>query len=377
MAMEHREPDRVPFDCSFTVGAYDNICRYFGLQFMPRKEMNPYLTIHPDLEIIGKLDLDLAYIEPGRPSSKKDILLTKVVDYIDEWGLLWHRIDHGSGFYFEVKNCPLKDATVEDLDEYPWPNPMDEGIYENLQERVSYLRKNSDLAIVGKFGAAFFATAGYLRGVENLYVDLLLNPELVRKLLAKISDYYTKLYERAIEKIGGYLDIIRVDNDDFGSQEAPLISVSMYRDFFKGIHFGLNSRIKDCLKKIARKCFIMKHSCGSVSSFIGEFLETGIDILNPIQPKAAGMDQVTLKRKYGSTLSFHGGIDTQHVLARGSEKDIEDEVKRCISAMSRNGGYICAPAHHIQDDVPPENIIHLRDSVLKWGKYPIEIGESR
>jgi uroporphyrinogen decarboxylase len=190
-------------------------------------------------------------------------------------------------------------------------------------------------------------------------MDLLMGKEYTFALLDRILEINTKVGIQLIE-MGA--DVIWA-GDDFGTQKGMSMSPELWRKVFK-------PRIKKTIaefKKANSDIKVAWHSCGSIVPIIGDFIEIGLDILNPIQPLAAGMDPKFLKNTYGESLTFFGGIDIQELLPRARPGEVKKEVKRIANILGKGGGYIVAPAHHIQDDTPLENIFALFEAVKELG----------
>jgi uroporphyrinogen decarboxylase len=194
-------------------------------------------------------------------------------------------------------------------------------------------------------------------------MDLMQNEKFAQVLMDKILNFQIRLLENLFKEIGSYIDVIKI-GDDLGAQNALLISPKSYRKLIKPRHKKLISFIK---KKTKAK--VLLHTDGAVYSLIEDLIEIGVDILNPLQVSAKGMDAKRLKKEFGDELCFWGGIDTQKILPQGSTKEIEEEVKRIIDELAPGGGYILASVHNIQPDVPPENIYAMYQAAQKYERW--------
>ena len=200
---------------------------------------------------------------------------------------------------------------------------------------------------------------------DQIRVDLMLNKKMADTLLDKLNKYYIELMDAYLSVVGPYIQIVEMA-DDLGGQNNLLISPELYREMI----FPYYKEEIDFIKsKTDAKIF--HHSCGSVTKAGDLLLDAGVDILNSLQPRAAGMDSTFLKDRYGENLSFHGGIDIQNVLPNGSPEDVEEEVKRRMAIYAPGGGYIVCAAHCIQDDVSPENLVAMYRAADQWGTYPL------
>ncbi len=198
-------------------------------------------------------------------------------------------------------------------------------------------------------------------------MDLILNPKLVEAILDRILEFYLGYWENVLSIIGEYVQVVKV-NDDMGDQRGLLISPDLYRRFIKPRDKELISFIK---KRTNAKVYL--HSCGAVSELIPDCVECGVDVLNPVQVSAKGMNTEKLKQQFGNRISFWGAIDTQKVLPFGTRQDVKEEVRRRIHDLAPGGGYILASVHNIQNGVPPQNIITMFEAARKYGGYRLEV----
>lgn len=373
-ALAHREPDRVPMSMSITIDAYNNLKKHLGIEL---EDDNPSVghwtdvPIHPLVN--EKFGLDVFWLRMGSPKKKHFAQPSDPNKRIDEWGIEWSKValPYG-GYYYEMSSHPLKDATVKDLDDYPWPDPYDPGRVEGLEKYLKSIHDDTEFAILAKFGGAIFETAWYLRGMEQFFTDLVENPTFVHALFKKLFEIQKSMDEVGIEAAGQYVDILRLSGEDMGSQEAPLISLPMFRRLLRPYLQSLWGFAKQKLLEKNPEAKIMLHSCGSVRSFIPDWLDMGLDVLDPIQPNAKGMDPIQLKKDFGDRLSFHGGIDAQYVLPFGTPEEVCNHTRKYIQALAPGGGYIVAPVHNVQGDVRPENLVAMREAVEEFGYYPIQ-----
>ena len=189
-----------------------------------------------------------------------------------------------------------------------------------------------------------------VRGWEGMFIDMVERPEWVHFLARTFTDFYKEDYTRAAEATRGRIDLYLLISD-LGSQAGPLISVSMFRQFVA----PYIQEMTDCIHSLGGK--VLYHSCGMIRPFIPDLIEAGIDVLDPIQPIGPSMAPESLKAEFGDRLCFHGGIDVQHLLVRGTPEEIQAEVRRYCTGLGHNGGYILGPTHLFQPDIPPENIL--------------------
>jgi len=374
--IEHKEPDRVPLDLRMTLGAYTKLVKYLGLesQVDPEPKITFWTTnVSIDQKVLEALNIDIVHLGSMPPEGYPKEFPDGTT--IDEWGVKRKRIERpGGSFYIEMIESPIKDANINDLDDYPWPSPYDPGVTNGLEESVRWWYDNTDYAIqVLLDGCAGGEQAGYLRGIEQWWTDLVLNQEFAIALLNKIFDISIEFNKVCIELIGKYVNIVRFFGWDLGGQNGPIFSPSMVNKVFKPILKRQWTEVKELLQKINPKAKIFFHSCGSIYKLIPMFIECGLDILDPLQTRAAEMDMDRIKREFGDKLVFHGAIDIQQVLPFGTVDQVIEEVKLRIKQLAPGGGFILAPTHTLQDDTPPENIVAMCEAVNKYGRYPISI----
>ena len=369
-SLNHEEPDRVPLDLGglpTTIEAvpYNELKRYLGIKGETRLFLRDH--VDPPEEVLERFGIDTRYVRIKPPKNFK-VQIDYDNSYLDEWGTRWKKPE--SSLYWDpVDDYPLKDATIEDLETYSWPDPHDPGRTEGMRKEAKRLRETTDYAIVADMplDGIFDSACVCLRGIERLMMDLILDKPFAKALFDRLADIHIEFFRHYLDAVGDLIDIIMV-SDDLGGENGPLISPELYRELIKPAQKKLWQFIKD-----NTKAYLMLHSCGSISKFIPDLIEIGVDILNPIQVSAKDMDTKRLKEEFGDRLTFWGGIDTQRVLPFGSPKDVEREVKRRISDAAPAGGYVLTAVHNIQAGVPPENICMMYDAARKHGRYPIDI----
>lgn len=202
-------------------------------------------------------------------------------------------------------------------------------------------------------------------------MDMVINVDFARRLLDIIADIQIILDRRGIEAAGKYLSIFKLSGEDFGMQDRPLFSMKTWEELVRPVLTRRWQAARAACDEFAPHVKLMLHSDGAIRPFIPDIIECGVDILDPIQPHCEGMELYSLKCDFGDRLVFHGAIDTQKVLPFGTPEQVEAETIRCIDALGRGGGYILAPVHNVQADVPPENLIAMCEAVRAFGRYPL------
>jgi len=368
-SLNHEEPDRVPLDLGglpTTIEAvpYNELKRYLGIKGETRLFLRDH--VDPPEEVLERFGIDTRYVRMKAPKNFR-VQIDPDNSYLDEWGTRWKKPE--SSLYWDPVDYPLKDATIEDLETYRWPDPHDPGRTEGLREEAKRLRQRTDYAIVADMPllGIFESACVCLRGIERLMMDLILDKPFAKALFDKVADIHIEFLRHYLDAVGEYIDVIMV-SDDLGAENGPLISPELYREMLKPAQKKLWQFIKD-----NTKAYLFLHSCGSIPKFIPDLIEIGVDILNPIQVSAKDMDTKRLKEEFGDRLTFWGGVDTQRVLPFGSPEEVEREVKRRIGDTAPGGGYVLTAVHNIQAGVPPENICMMYDAARKYGRYPIDI----
>jgi uroporphyrinogen decarboxylase len=362
-ALDHQQPDRVPIDvggssATTLIGeAYERLKAHLGIaeetRYMKRKSRSVILSE----AIARRLYADTRPLIPGSPDGVQDIFFPGG-SFQDEWGVIWSRPEGG---HYNPTGNPLREATLADLDYFPWPDPLNPGRVRGLREQARRLHEETDYAIVLSLPVGFVHQSQYLRGFENYLMDLIINVEFVEALMDRALDFWCKLANAVLNEIGPYVDVVMF-GDDVAFHDRPMVDPKRYRQMIKPRH----ARMIECIKA-KTKAQVLYHCCGAVKSLIPDFIEIGVDALNPIQVSSVGMDTVELKASFGDQVCFWGGIDTGRVLPAGSPDDVRAEVQRRIEDMAPGGGYVLASVHNIQEDVPPENILAMADAALEFG----------
>jgi uroporphyrinogen decarboxylase len=278
-------------------------------------------------------------------------------DYkIDEWGIAWKNVSHRKGTYTEIIERPLEKATIKDIAKYSVPDPYPDSRYENI---YGLIEEFSDFSIMVDLSCTIFEISHYLRGMENLLIDMMQNKEFANTLFDKVLEFYIP----AARKIAGMgVDIIWI-GDDVGMQTGMLLSPELFRDYLKERYRTMIREIKIVNKNVK----VAFHSDGYIMPVINDLIELGVDILNPVQPNC--MNPAVVKEKFGKSLCFMGTIDEQHTLPFGTEEDLKNEIDERIKIVGKGGGLILGPTHNIQSDTELEKIEILFDHIKKKGVY--------
>jgi uroporphyrinogen decarboxylase len=371
-ALDHREPDRVPFDIGSTVVTgihekpYGGLRRLLGLPESAVAAHPLYFFVVPEDDIKAAMGIDAASVATGaaagfeiKPEPHDDLIWVR-----DEFGIGFAMIPGGTEY--DPIGYPLGGAvSLDDVARYPWPDPLDAARYVGFREACERIVNDEARAVVceGSLGGTM-EIATWMRGFEDFYTDLAADPGVVCAMMDRVLEYKLARWGRVFEIAGDLVDVV-VEADDLGGQLGPLISPETYRRYIKPRHQILFDFIHS-----RSRAKILMHSCGAVRQFIPDLIDVGIDILNPVQVTAAGMDSAGLKRDFGRDLTFWGGgVDSQHVLVRGTTAQVRDDVRRRLDDFMPGGGFVFAAVHEIQIDVPPENLLTMWETVRDYGGY--------
>lgn len=334
--LQREKPDRIPMDIWATDEAVDKLCKYLGCDYN---------------EMLKRLHIDRPFIVYG------DYVGPALKDDEDIFGVKRQPINYGTGEYIEAVNHPLAGfETIEEIEaNYTWPNP-DWWDYSRVPELV----KDKEDRVVQGGGSEPLLLYMTLRGDQQAYMDLILNPELVHYCLGKLFDLAYENTRRIFEAIPGRVDISYVA-EDLGSQETLMYSPSQIREF-------LLPQMKRMIDLIHQNgSYVFHHDDGAIHAIISDLIGIGIDILNPIQWRCPGMDRESLKQDFGDKLIFHGGVDNQYTIPFGTPDDVLKEVVENIEILGKNGGYILAPCHNVQPVGPAENVVALYEAGYEYG----------
>ncbi len=373
-SLNFKEPNRIPVDLASTqvtgisIKAYQNLCNFLDIK---SEEINMCDAIQqicvPSETIMHRFGIDTRGLFPLTSHNDfTDEVDGEYLSHVDEWGLAY-RFKKGESLWYDLNKSPMggKELSKEMLDSYNWPQGNKENRFVGLKEQAQSYQESGYAVMLKSVCAGLLEMAIRLRGMEDCLMDLLINKKSVGKLLDKILQVKIEYWDAALNELGDLVDVI-AEGDDFGTQFSQLISFETYKEMIRPRQKELISS----MKKLAPNAKIFFHSCGNIREFIPDFIDMGIDIINPVHITAAGMEAKQLKRDFGRDVVFWGGgIDTQGTLPNGTPDQVRDEVKRNIDALAPEGGFVFNTIHNIQADVPPENIVAMYETVLEYGKY--------
>jgi len=388
-AVRHQEPDRVPVDLggmrSTTIMglAYARLKEYLGIIEGDIYVFDPYLQLaYVEEPVRQRFGCDVVLLSESLLGSWRDYVLpdgtpaktcadfcTEPDSQGGEYSLdntgrrTWYRPP--GGYYFDPVFFPLADAeTEDDLDHYEWSILTDEYLYK-MQVEARRLFVETDYAVMGAIGGSFLEAVQWLRGYEKSMMDLAGDRTFAEALLDRVLENHLKNAELYLQAVGDYIQIIEMD-DDLGTQLGSQIRPRLYYDQIQPRQKVLWDRIHELQPQVA----VFLHSCGGIRDLIPGLIDAGLDILNPVQISAKGMDPSELKRDFGEKLCFWGGgCDTQHVLPFGTPEEVYLHTRRNVEIFKPGGGFVFSQVHNIQAGVPPENITAMFEAVHDIGRY--------
>lgn len=365
--LNHKEPDRIPVD---VWGSASRLCNELYLKIAEQqgwKELGPAVKVsrsgdYVDDRVSDLIGSDFRHTHVGKPLHYRSYINDDGY-YMSEWGY-GSKIVSGEAV---VAYNPLVSAEISDIEKHPWPNTEDPGRWKGLDEMVRDWYENTDYFIgtTSVMSGLMIDIGQYLRGFEQFFMDMYIDPEFAHKFIGNMTDVIIELHVNYLNNISVPIGWVEFSSDH-GMQDRPFLAPEMYRKFLKEPYRRLFNEVR----KAAPGAKIWMHCCGSVRELIPDFIDMGVDILNSLQPRAAGMDSFELKKEFGSELIFHGGLDIQGGIT-GTVAEAIDEAKRRIDAFAPGGGYIFAPSNHFMQDVSVENFFAVYETAKSYGQYPI------
>jgi uroporphyrinogen decarboxylase len=374
-ALAHQEPNRVPLDLGSTqvtgihVIAYQRLRQVLGL---PPAEPQIYDYIQglalPDPDVIDRLGMDVRGLFPLNSHNWQVVEQEEgeYWSYHDEWGIT-HRKPRADGLYYSLWKVPLDnpELTIQDINRHPWPRLDDPRRIEGLRQLAEGYHAAGYAVVLKDPFAGLFEMAQRIVGMENLLLMMASNKALAMALFDKLAELKLAFWEMALPQLADVVDVIS-QADDYGTQVSQIISPRMFREQLKPRWKLIFDRLR-VLAPNARRFF---HSCGNVRPLLPDYIELGVDILNPVHVRAVGMVPAALKHDFGNALVFWGGgVDTQGVLPNGTPQEVKDDVRRNIEALAPGGGFVFNTVHNIQPDVPMQNLAAMYEALAEYGTY--------
>lgn len=367
--LNHETPENLIIDLggnplsSMEGNSPERLLDFLGFEHKKPDDLLFGKTRRVDERILEYLDIDTRSVGTIlTPADSQYEILSKDL-YIDEWGIK----RKFTGMYWDIVEYPLKGASAGDLDDFKWPDPetIDHNQIEKYALEARKLYEETDYIICGEHPVyGIFEIGCWMCGFDDFLIKMAIGEDFIKKFSEKYLQYQRIVSEYYYEAVGPYIHFTS-SGDDFATQESLFVSPDMFRENIKP-YFKERVRFT---KELTDAAFL-HHSCGNVHDLIDDLIDSGVDMLNPIQPTNEMMSPERLKKEFGSRIVYHGGLDTQEVLPFGTEETVREAVAGLISVMNNEGGYVFAAAHNIQPDVPPENVVHMF-------RYAREIGSAK
>ncbi len=340
-AINHKQPYKTPITFDAEKEVYEALYKHFNIS---EKEA-----------LFDKLNVDTWMILP-KGFEPKPIEGTREKQSI--WGYKTTVASYSGGTYDEICYNPLAGKNnIEDIKN--WKAPGIERL--DFSHFPSEVENYEDRAIIGVFTWGAYFIAAYVRGMEDLFMDFAIRKEYAHHLISKIAESSLLFLDNMLTNYGDGIDIVYMA-DDYCSQQGPLFSPQTFKEFV----MPYLTRVVENTHSHGKKFLL--HCCGAIRPLLPMIIDAGIDMLEPIQIRAKGMDPEGLKRDFGKDLCFYGGVDLQDVLCKGSPSQVASEVKRLIDILGAGGGYIIGPGHtYIQIDASLENIITMYETAYSYG----------
>jgi len=366
-ALSHEEPDRIPLALwGGSYGLVDTLYEKLVEKLNLGSPLPPirfgHTVTHIDDRLLDVLGTDTRMIWPGAAPSSPTHVSEDGDMAFDDFGQPWKRT---FPYYSATEGLLKERGTINAIEEcIHWPDIDDPKWISGVAERAESL-KGSRYFIVGRMVVSHgpFQMACDFRSMENFMMDMVLDPEFAKALLARATDLICGMTRNYLIAAGDVMDMIELPGDDYGGNDNLVFSPRLFRQMIR----PCIERIVNCVREFRPDIKIMFHSDGAVGRLIPDFIDMGIDVLHPLEP-VSGMDPVQVKAEYGNEISFLGGVDISHAMP-GTIKDVRADVDRCIKDLAPHGGYILAPCNHLQADVPPENVIELYSYAKQAGIY--------
>ncbi len=341
-AMRREKPDRVPFQLSLCPSLIKELKRRYGTD-----------------DVVTAFDMPVRYIDFPLSENKidyseyhKDV---NDISYIDEWGV-GHK--YGSVGHFTRMLHPMKDFTEpEQVWNFPTPNVLEDERWAKVEKMVEETHAEGRAAAF--MAVQVFEPAWYLRGLDNLLADMLVDEDMAAACLEKMTQLQCSIAEKAAQ---AGVDII-IFGDDVGTQKSLMMSIELWRKWIK----PTTAAVIKAAKRARKDVLALYHSDGVINDIIPELIEIGVDILNPVQPEC--VDPILIKKIYGDKLSFWGTIGTQTTMPFGSPEDVKRTVREMIETVGNNAGLVLAPTHVLEPEIPWENIEAFLAAVKEYGQY--------
>jgi uroporphyrinogen decarboxylase len=359
-AINHKEPERLPRDLgskgsTIALGAYSDLLKHMSLS-KDIVVLDQRLGLAQiDEDVLEKFNIDTRYVY-AKSGSKWDPKPNHEEDtFIDEWGGQLKRPK--DGYYYDHIRPTFSEANLSDLNSFDWPDPSDPARFSGLREVAKEYYERG--FAIGSYMKGCSETIWIMRGMENAFKDMIMNKKYYQAIAEKVSDILSEIVRNFLEATKPYVQFFCL-TCDLGTQLNPLVSPKFVKDFILPYESKIYEAVRGAGAKVAH------HSCGAIFNLIPLLIDQGVEILNPVQLTANGMDAEKLKKAYGDKICFWGGLDTQQLVPKGTPEEVRDEARRLIDVLHKDGGYLFAPCHDIQMFTPPENILAIFEAADQY-----------
>jgi uroporphyrinogen decarboxylase len=373
-ALNHEEPDRVPIDLGGNQTgihkfAYEELVKHLGMDESYEIMDAVQQLAQPSEAVLERFHVDTRYIAAGAAGDWKGGIVQNERDgrlwhdLTDEFGVTWSMPD-SEPYYMDISHHPLAEASIDDIKDYPFPRGDDPGRFAGLREKALAIRNDTPYAVVSGISGVTYEICWYMRGLEQWFCDTLTQPEFCEALIDQTKKFWLDWFRLFLDEVGDVVDVIMI-GDDLAGQSGPLFNPDFYRRVVKPRQQEVARYIRS-----RSEAKLWYHTCGGCVEYIPDLMENGVQILNPVQISAEGMDPAALKARFGQDLVFWGGaIDSQHVLPFATPEKVREDVRSHLEVWKPGGGYVFNNVHNIQAGVPAENVVALYDAAYEYGWY--------
>ena len=378
ITLNHKEPDKVPIDLggnqsSIHIKAYKKLLNYLEIEDKNIQYADfVQQIVRPCEQILERFEIDVRYIQPlGGMVRVQDMEPQYDGNYVglyDQFGVFWGanaEKDLKDILYYDPVIHPFENFTsIKEIKEFNWPDGRDKTLFEGLKEYAKKLRNGTEFALSTPPVGCVYEYCTFLFGFTKTLRYLKTKPEFIITAMEELLKYWTDYVTVFLDEVEDYLDVVCI-NGDLAEQAGPIMSVKLYEKMIKPLERKLSDKIHELVD-----AKINYHSCGAIAQFIPHFTEIGYDIINPVQISAFDMEPCSLKKRFGETMSFWGGLcNSQKTLPFGTPKQIREEVKRNFECLKPGGGFVASNIHNITAEVPPQNIVAMFDAALEFRNY--------
>ena len=376
--LNHKEPDKVPIDLggnqsSIHIKAYKKL-----LNFLDVEDKNIQYAdfvqqiVRPCDQILERFGIDIRYVQPlggmVRVQDMEPLYEGKYIGLYDQFGVFWGdnaKKNLDDILYYDPVIHPFENfTTIKEVKNYNWPDGRDRTPFKGLKDYAKKLRDETEYALSTPPVGCVYEYCTFLFGFTKTLRYLKTKPEIIVSAMEELLKYWTDYVTTFLDEVGRYLDVVCI-NGDLAEQAGPIMSIKLYEKMIKPLERKLSLKVHDLVD-----AKINYHSCGSIAQFIPHFTELGYDVVNPVQISAFDMEPCSLKKRFGETMSFWGGLcNSQKTLPFGTPNQIREEVKKNFKCLKPGGGFVASSIHNITAEVPPQNIVAMFDAALEFRNY--------